>query len=144
METTMSITIDRPADEVFAYVADMSNNPHWQKGQQRCVWTSESPIGVGSTYDQEAMFLGRTITSSFRVSEFEGGRHIRIVTTGGTMSIDVARDVEPIDATSCTVRAHVRGNPPRLFKLLGPVTSAMLKRNVTADYQRLKALLESG
>ena len=64
METTTSIDIERPAAEVFDYVADMSNNPNWQRGQVICTWTSQPPIGVGSTYDQEAKFVGTTVTSS--------------------------------------------------------------------------------
>ncbi len=41
---------------------------------ERCVWTSEPPIGVGSTYDQQARFMGREIVSSFEVVEFVPGR----------------------------------------------------------------------
>jgi len=38
--------------------ADMSKNPTWQKDQVSCVWTSDPLIGLGSTYDEEARFLG--------------------------------------------------------------------------------------
>ncbi|MEM7092492.1 MAG: SRPBCC family protein [Actinomycetota bacterium] len=143
METSASITIQRPAGEVFDYLADMSNNPAWQRGQQRCEWTSEPPIGVGSTYDQEAKFAGRTITSSFEVTEFEPGRRIRIVTTAGTMPIDVTRGVTPIDDASCEVSAIVRGEPPMILRLLGPLTRRMLRSSVAGDYVRLKAQLEA-
>lgn len=140
---TVTIDIDRPAGDVFDYLADMSNNPAWQRGQQRCVWTSEPPLRAGSTYDQEARFLGRTIASSFEVTEFEPGRRIRIVTTGGTMPIDVTRTVEPLNEGRCRVRAEVRGEPPAAMRLLGPLLDRMVTRSVEGDYRRLRQHLET-
>ena len=141
-DITSSIDIGRPADDVFEFVADMTNNPRWQKGQQRCEWTSPPPLSVGSTYDQEARFLGRTITSSFKVTEFEPGRRIRIETVGGTMPIDVTRTVDPVSAGRSRVTARVRGSAPGPLRLLGPLLDRLVQRSVDADYERLKALLE--
>jgi len=137
-----SVIIDRPAAEVFEFVADMANNPKWQKGQVSCVWTSPPPLAVGSTYDQEARFAGRTIRTSFEVTEFEPGRRIRIVSTSGPMPIDVTRTVDPVGDDRCEVAAHVQGEPPGVMRLLGGMVDKMVKRNVDADYTRLKALLE--
>lgn len=143
MQVTSSIEIDRAASDVFDYVADMSNNTRWQKGQVRCTWTSEPPLRIGSTYDQEARFLGQSILSTFTVTEYEPGRRIRIVSTGGTMDIDVARTVEPVTDDRCTVSALVRGTPPGPMKVLGPLLPVIVRRSVDKDYQRLKALLEA-
>lgn len=143
MEVTASIDIDRPASEVFEYLADMANNPEWQQGQQRCTWTSEPPLRKGSTYDQEAKFLGKKIVSSFEVVEFDPGHRIRIRTTGGTMPIDVTREVAALSEDRSTVSAIVRGDPPMVFRLAGPLLTMMVRSSVRKDYQRLKALLES-
>lgn len=66
----MSVTreIARPAGEGFDYLADVSDNPSWQKGMQSCEWTSELPIGSGSTYSQHARFMGKSIKSSVVVN----------------------------------------------------------------------------
>ena len=48
-----SVEIARPAAEVFAYLADFENNPHWQQGMKTCRWKSETH-GVGGTHVQEA------------------------------------------------------------------------------------------
>ncbi len=141
-DTISSIEIDRPADEVFAFLADMANNPRWQKGQRRCDWTSPPPLAVGSTYDQQARFLGRTIASSFEVTELEPGRRLRIETVGGTMPIDVTRTVEPLSDERSRVTARVRGSAPVPLRLLGPMLDRLVQRSVDADYRRLKALLE--
>ena len=142
-EVSTSITIDKPADEVFDFVADMSNNPRWQKGQVSCQWTSPPPIAVGSTYDQVAKFAGRTIKSSFRVSEFEPGELIRIESTSGPMPIDVTRTVTPLSDTSCEVSAIVRGEPPGAARHLSGQVDKLVQRNVSADYERLKEWFEA-
>lgn len=142
MEVDVTVTIDRPATEVFDFIADMENNPRWQKGQRSCTWTSEPPLRVGSTYDQVARFGGREIRSSFEVTELDADR-IRIVSTAGTMPIDVTRTVAPEGRDACSVSAIVAGEPPKAMRLLGPVLKTMVRRSVTADYNRLKELLEA-
>jgi carbon monoxide dehydrogenase subunit G len=134
-----SIEIARPAQEVFAYLADFENNPRWQAGMRSCTWTSRETQVVGSTYVQEASFLGRRIDTHFRVTEYEPGRKIAIESTKSTFPIQVTRTVEPLGAESCRVTAHIRGQPTGLLKLLG----GMVKVSVRKDYRQLKALLEA-
>lgn len=141
IEVTAAADVPRPAPELFAFVADMSNNPQWQRGQERCVWTSEPPIRVGSTYDQRARFLGREIVSSFEVVEFEPDRRIRIRTVGGSMPMDITREVEPLAEDRSRVRATIRGGPTGPLRLLDPITRRMVQRSVRGDYERLAALL---
>lgn len=143
IEVTAAIHIERDPADVFAYLADMANNPKWQKGMKACVWTSEPPLRLGSTYDQQASFLGRAIISSFEVVEFVDGERIRIKTTGGTMPIDVTRTVAPAAAGGADVGAVVRGESAGVFKLAGPLMKAMVGASVRRDYRALKKLLES-
>ena len=142
MHTVTSIEIARPAADVFAVVADMSRNTEWQEGMKSCRWTSEPPIGVGSTYEQVAVFRGKEIVTKFRVEEYDPGALIRMVSTQSTFPLDVTRRVEPRGDGRCRVTAVVKGEPGGLLKLLGPLTKRMVKRSVRADYQRLKAHLE--
>ena len=141
IEVRAEILVDRQAEDAFAFIADMSNNPRWQKGMQSCEWTSEPPLRLGSTYDQEASFLGRTIRSSFEVTEFEPSRRIRIKTTGGSMPIDVTREVAP-DGNGCMVTAIVRGDSSGVFRLAEPLMKLLVGASVRSDYRRLKRLLE--
>lgn len=142
MELMAAQTIDRPADEVFAFVADAANNPRWQQGMRSCAWTSPLPIGVGSTYRQQATFLGRPVVTEFEVIEHEPGRSVTIQSTSGPFPISVTRSVTPINASTCRVEALISGEPGRFFRLAGPVVQRLAQRSVTADYRRLKALLD--
>ena len=139
LDFTHSIDIDRPANEVFAFVADFENNPRWQGGMKACRWTSDARMVKGATYVQEARFVGRKIDTHFVVTEIDPGRSISIESTVSTFPIQVTRSVEPIGDDRCRVTAHIRGQPTGVLKLF----SGMVKKSVRKDYRALKALLES-
>lgn len=137
IDFTHSIEIERPADEVFAYVADFENNPRWQGGMVACQWTSDERMVEGATYQQEARFFGRPIHTHFRVTAVETGRSISIESTQSTFPIQVTRTVEPT-AHGCRVTAHIRGQPTGVLRLF----SGLVRRSVARDYAALKRLLE--
>lgn len=144
MRMTASREVTRPADEVFDFFSDASNNPKWQAGMVSCVWTTEPPIAVGSTYEQKARFMGRDVISTFVVKGLDPGRRIEIETVESTFPIRVIRTVESIDERSCRVTAEITGGPDRgVLKLLAPLMRGRAKRSVDADYDRLVHLLES-
>jgi uncharacterized protein YndB with AHSA1/START domain len=45
-----SVTIDRPVEEVFAYVTDTSNDPAWHTDVLEARKTSDGPIGMGTKW----------------------------------------------------------------------------------------------
>ena len=142
MTMTASIEINRPADAVFDYIANMALNATWQAGMRECRVTSQPPLGVGSTYEQVASFMGRAVRSSFVVTEFDPGRSITIETVESTFPIKVTRSVEPLTAERTRVSARIEGGPGGILGLLAPLMKRMAQRTVRGDYRRLKSLLE--
>lgn len=143
VETSTSIEIERPADEVFAFVSEFPNNPRWQRGQRACRWTSEPPLRVGSTYDQHARFLGRDMVNAFRVIDLEPGRRVTFSSTSGTFPLTITRTVEPLSATRSRFTEHVRGEPGGFFRIAEPLLRPLVKATIKRDFPRLKALLEA-
>jgi uncharacterized membrane protein len=113
-----SVAINRPPEDVFAYISNFENNPEWQLGMQEVRFTSEAPLRVGSTHAQVAKFLGRRIQSTFEVLAYEPGRMVKASSTSGSFPITFTRMAEP---------------------LLAP----MVQRSVNADYANLKHILET-
>jgi uncharacterized protein YndB with AHSA1/START domain len=138
MEVTTSVEVAAPPDEVFAYVSDAEHNPEWQRGMVSARWTGAGPIGVGSTYDQVATFLGRRIESTFAVEVFEPGRVIRASSTGGSFPITFTRTVEAVDGGS-RVTAVITGDASGFFKIAEPILKRLVQRSVDADYRNLAA-----
>src|SRR5262247_4439392 len=66
-----TITIARPIEDVFAYLADGTNNPRWRSG----VLSIERASGDGSTGTTYRQRLrgpgGRTIDGDYEVTRFE-------------------------------------------------------------------------
>ena len=139
---TATVDVNRPASEVFAFLADFANNPRWQGGMRSAHWTSEPPHGVGSTYEQVASFLGKEVRSSFEVEEFAPGASVTIRSTSGSFPIRVTRTVEPLGEARSRVTAHVAGDPSGFYRVAAPLLGWMVRRSVRRDYRRLRELLE--
>ena len=139
----IEIDIERPPAEVFAFLSDFENNPLWQNGMKKCTWTSDSPLRVGSTYAQEASFLGRAIHSHFEVLAYEAGKMVKASSPTGTFPITFTRSVTP-RGEGTRVSALIEGDAAGVFKIAEPLMAPMVRKSIEADYGRLKALLEKG
>ncbi len=64
-----TLTINAPADEVFAYLARPENLPRWNYALDRTEQTSPGPVGVGTTYRQTRT-LPRPAEEHFRITEY--------------------------------------------------------------------------
>lgn len=139
----VSVEIDRPAPEVFAYLEDVTNNTAWLKGMRSCEWSTDPPVGVGSRYEQVAHFLGKDIRTSFEVTAHEPGRMITISSReGSSFPLTVTRRVDPMGEGRCRVTETVQSDPGGFYRLARPLLFRMVERNITRDYRTLKQLLE--
>ena len=133
IETSTSIEIDRPAADVFAFVAEFPNNPRWQRGQRSCEWTSEPPLRVGSTYDR-ARALPRPRPRERVPRDRARARPARDVHEHDR---DVPahrspRTVEPVEAGRSRFTEHVRGEPGGFFRLAEPLLRPLVKASINA------------
>src|SRR5918996_846041 len=77
-----AVTIQRPAAEVFAYLADFENVPAWNNAIVETRKTTEASVGVGTTYRQVRK-LPRPSEETFEVTEFEPPRRLSAEGTFG-------------------------------------------------------------
>ncbi len=134
-------SIDAPPSAVFELLSDFERNPTWQKGMRSCRWTTDPPVRTGSTYVQEAGFLGRTIESTFEVVEYEPGRRVTATTVAGSFPITFTRTVTPRNAGSL-VEARIEGDASGFFRIATPILRPMVRRSIEADYDRLVKMFE--
>ena len=142
IRTATSIEIERPASEVFEFVSEFPNNPKWQRGQVACIWTSDPPLGVGSTYDQHARFLGKDLVNRFEVVELDPGSRVKLTSRGGTFPLTITRTVEPLGERRCRFTEAVEGDPSGVYRIAEPLLRVMVKRTIARDFPVLKSLLE--
>lgn len=142
IDVETSVEIARPPQEVFAFVADQSNAPQWQRGLHEVRRLTEDPIGVGSKHEFLRTFAGRRFASRNRYVAFEPGRYVQFEIPSGWISGTASywTETSALAGTVLTSRMelHLRGP----LKLLEPVLSRLLAKDSRRDEQRLKNLLE--
>jgi hypothetical protein len=138
-----SIHIERPAEDVFAFVAEAENNPRWRSYVVDTRWIDPGPMRVGRRGLQESRILGRRYAVVAEVVVWQP-HHVVVWQTmagGATVRTDCA--VEP-DGDGCRLTISAEGESTNgLLRLLGPLAIAVMTRQATADLRKLSAALES-
>lgn len=138
-----SIHIDRPAEEVFAFVADAENNPRWRSYVVETSWLDDGPMRVGRRGRQVSKVLGRPMAVVAEVAEWDPPRHVAWRAVAGFASVRTDCTVEP-EAGGSRLTIFAEGEfTSRVMRLLSPLAIAVAKRQADGDIRRLKAALES-
>ena len=69
--------IDRPIAEVFAYLAEGTNDAEFSPRVQKIVKTTDGPVGVGTVFASTVRDAGLTTRREFRITEFTEPTRIR-------------------------------------------------------------------
>ena len=72
-----SVVIDRPIEEVFAFLADGENDPKFSPRVLEISKTTDGPPGVGTVYDSTVKDAGMKTHREFKLTEFEPPTRIR-------------------------------------------------------------------
>ena len=95
---TLNVTIDRPREEVFAYLADVANHPefsdHYLKGW-RLTREESSGRGAGARYKQDGRF---DRFGFYDVSFAEVDPPYRIIARRPRRQVQPDQDLPPVDA----------------------------------------------
>ena len=136
-----SVTIDRPIEEVFAFVADPDKEMKWRSSLEEITMTSEGPIGVGTTYRKVERFLGRKVERTSEITEFELNKKCSFKSTSGPIAMDSTITFEArADGTrvSMVANAELGG----FFRIAEPMVVRMARRQMETEMANLKDLLE--
>jgi uncharacterized protein YndB with AHSA1/START domain len=137
-----SVMIDRPVEEVWKFIMDLSKTPTWDTGVLEVKQTSTGPVGVGSTCDFRARMMMRNMTISMRITEYEPNRRFSFEHTSGPMEGSIITfSIENIDGKTRFTFSHdlkLSG----FYKLLG-VMKGRMRREVVAILNNAKRILES-
>jgi uncharacterized protein YndB with AHSA1/START domain len=103
-----SVVIDRPVEEVFAYIADPKNTPEWAGPVIEAKQTSEGAVGLGR--------------ATYEITEFEPNKYYADRTTSGPAPINARMSLNPVDGgTELTIEGEIES--AGFFKLAEPLTS---------------------
>jgi Polyketide cyclase / dehydrase and lipid transport len=105
-------------------------------------WKTPPPVMVGSTMDFVAQFLGRRIAYTYEVVELVPGERLVMRTADGPFPMETTYTWEPASGgTRMSLRN--RGSPSGFSRMTAPLMERAMRRAMTKDLARLKALLEA-
>lgn len=133
-----SVVINRPVEDVFAYLADVSNQPQYDSG---LVEIRGGPLRVGATVTQVRRFLGRRIEATSECTAYElnqkmafkwespfpGRAAVTFEPAGDGTRLEQAWEMEP----------------GGFFKLAEPILQRITKREIEQILGTVKDLLEA-
>ena len=136
-----TVTVNRPARDVFDYLADGTHNREWRSGVLEIERTSAAD-GEGATYRQVLSGPGgRRIDGDYRVTVFDPPRRLEFrVTAGPARPVGVFELTENADQ-STQVRFALDYKPAGFMALMTPMVARQMQREV-AQLDNLKAILE--
>ena len=141
VDVTATATIDRPHEEVAAYLQDPANDTTWIGGLRSARLLTPEPVAVGSQVERNAGFLGRRVGYVNEVTELTGDRLVmRSVRSPFPMRVTYGHRQASDGATEVSVR--VEGNAGRFYALVAPLLGLAVRRSITRDLCNLKRVLE--
>ena len=137
-------TIDRPIEEVFAFLADGTNDPKFSPRVLEIEKTTEGPAGVGTIYKSTVKDAGMKTQREFELTAFEPPSRIRWTELSKNMvsvpegGYDLAREGE---RTRLSIYNELEGHG--FGKLFAPLALRAARKDADAFAQRIKQAVEA-
>ncbi|WP_077488728.1 SRPBCC family protein [Sinomonas mesophila] len=135
------ITIARPAEDVFAFIADLNNIPTWQSEVVTSKVVTPGPTRVGTRFTEDVKMGPRRTTANCEVTEFAPGSMMGFTATSPAMDYQGRFTLAPASGGSeftMTGTAQLKG----WWRLMQPLMEGEFKRGIRKELEAVKAYLE--
>jgi carbon monoxide dehydrogenase subunit G len=141
MRTHESIAINRPPDEVWAFLTDFFNSPRVRPGALALRRTSPGPLGPGSVLQGRMMILGFETRFAMTVTEWDPPRSA-VVTLAARPGRGVIRTTLERTPEGTTVDRTTDFQLHPAFILMSPLLGFILRRQDRAASRNWKRPIE--
>lgn len=136
-----TVTVDRPIAEVFAFLADGTNNPAWRPEVTTIRHVSGS--GLGTEYAQTMKGPGgRSIPGDYRLTRFDEPNRLDFEVTAGPARPSGSFVLRDTGSGSTEVTFTLDLKPRGLMVLMTPMINKQVKAEV-ANLDNLPAVLSA-
>jgi len=134
-----SVMINRPLDEVWKFISDISKVPKWNTLVQEARQTSTGPVGVGRTF----RIKSSNMVADVRVIEYEPNRKLTDESTSEAIKGTI--DSLSVDTVEGKTKLTRKGDMKfsGFYKLVGPFMTPRMKSAFVASLGNIKRILES-
>jgi uncharacterized protein YndB with AHSA1/START domain len=140
IQYAVSMHLNRPVDQVFAFLTDASKQPTWQSNLIEIEPLTEGPMRVG-TRIREVRRVGRRPTEyQAEVIDFEPNKRFALrVITGPHVTLSYSFAAED---GGTRLRYQFVMRTSGMMRVLEPLIARSLRKQSTSDFERLKGILE--
>ena len=137
--------INRPVEDVFAFLAAGTNDPKFSPRVQEITKTPEGPTAVGTVFTSTVKDAGMKTGRTFRITEFDAPHRIRWAETSKNvvMAEEGGYDVESTGPGTTKVRIFNVLEGHGVGKLLVGFALSAARKDAPAFGQRIKAAVEA-
>jgi uncharacterized protein YndB with AHSA1/START domain len=132
--------IDHPAEQVFAALTDFSRHPEWIEEVEATTRLPQLPLRVGSTYEQRAIYNGRSVTIQMKIIGYEPNRLLKLESSGSMPTITSWWLTQT--GKSTVVQFEFEGHPGGLYEIVSESIEGQIKRGLEAQLVTLKAFVD--
>ena len=143
MRYVMTVEIDRPIEEVWAWMGDVFNAPRLRGMTLGVRQTSKGPTGVGTTYEGRAMVLGFETVIVGELTEWDPPRASTATASGRPVKSFRLRETFETTPTGTRVVRDVELELPLPLRILWPLIGPLVVRRWRAATENIKRLIES-
>ena len=139
-----SIEINRPAEEVFAYLDQLDRHSEWQGSLLSVKVETEGPTRVGTRVVERRKVPGGARDIPYEVTAHEPPRKASFRGTAGPVRPVGTVTVEPLGESSSRMSLELELEGHGLGKLFAILARRQAAKEVPERHQKFKELLESG
>ena len=141
---THSIEINRPAEEVFAYLDQVDRHNEWQGQLVSTTIETDGPMRVGTRVVERRNVPGGARDFPYEITEHAPPRKASFRGTAGLIRPVGTYTVDPIGESSSRMDSELDLEGHGIGKLFAPLALRQAAKQVPLDHEKFKELLESG
>jgi carbon monoxide dehydrogenase subunit G len=139
---TVTTFINRPPQEVFDFATNPANSAKWQSGTESAEWSSEGPVGVGSTVHSVGRLLGRELDTEAEITQWDPPNLWGLKVDSGPLKFEGINRFESKDGGTLLIQ-EFQGEVGGFFKIAEGLAIKQAQKQVETDGNALKLLLEA-
>ncbi|MDJ0961289.1 MAG: SRPBCC family protein [Acidimicrobiia bacterium] len=144
MNVDATITIARPVDEVFAYVTDVTNMPHWVTGVSRARMVSDA-MGAGARFMCQYTSALRPNEIELEVTTYQAPTAIGLAASRGPLNFEGTMTLTEVDggtSVTNTIVADPDSLATRLASLLfGWLVRPSYRKRLARELEALRTAM---
>jgi uncharacterized protein YndB with AHSA1/START domain len=135
----VSIHLNRPVEQVFAFLIDMSKLTSWQSNLIKSEQLSEGPLHTGSRFREVRRINGKESEIQGEITALEPNKRLETITMTQPQA-SVSYYLEP-EQNGTRLNYKFALQTTGMMKLLEPMIAGSIKKDTAADFEALKRML---